>query len=94
LAITNTCYELFYSLNTLLNVIQQPFYKILDLCYAMGMEARDFRSIGVGGAQAVRNPAGRARGTAQSSAASLFGAQQQTVRPWLKRARGVPDLVA
>jgi hypothetical protein len=106
LATTNTCYELFCSLNTLLNVILQRPCRIFDLRDVIEMESHDFHSAG----SAAQESLGRRtivlierKGlAAHAAAARAAGVQRQTIA--LARAlreqdeaggaRWAPDLIA
>ncbi len=55
-------------------------------CYALGMEARDFRSIGRAAQEALRRRALfliEEQGLSQAQAAEVVGVQRQTVNIWL-----------
>ena len=59
-------------------------------CYILGMEARDFRSIGRAAQEALRRRALfliEAQGLSQAQAAEVVGVHRQTVNIWLQRYR-------
>ena len=59
-------------------------------CYALGMEARDFRGIGRAAQEELRRRALfliEQQGLSQAQAAEAVGVQRQTVNIWLRRYR-------
>ena len=63
-------------------------------CYALGMEARDFRSIGRPAQEELRRRALvliLQQGLSQAQAAAVVGVQRQTVNIWLQRYRAQGD---
>ena len=58
-------------------------------CYALGMETRDFRGIGLAAQEELRRCALfliEQQGLSQAAAAEIVGVQRQTVNIWLRRA--------